>query len=492
MSRLPDRWERWENALNRRGAALVLLGLLGLLYTWAYWQHPLNPGGAPVSERRGWWSWADQYKYWQATDALAHGKITREVYHYPLGYSALGAPFVRLWPAHPYFVPDLLLVLGTAALGWRLARRWLPATVTLGVALVFLAAHGELLRLTMVVPWNTLPTQLTLLAGLWLMLETRGPRTVGWLAGLAALTWLVRPIDAVSFAPLLLWSVLRLSTWRERIAVGLGGLAILAAAMAGVGALNLAVWGAWRTPYELGSQAVGFFSYPTSLKLYWTFVDARLFFGEADTALLWRYPWLPLAVPGMIFWVKREGAAGMAALASVLLSWLVYLGYNDFFPSSFYRFSLIHYVSWSFLPLFAAAAGACWAGWKMKSVWLGWLAALALVLLAGGLQLEERSLPGERGPGEVRGLPAGRPLWVRFPGEPLEKVPALRLDGRALVEAVDYQIPYVASDLKLLLGDRARGKRLSATPEAALMAEPQVGDFRWGWRWDWSRRVRGN
>ena len=49
---------------------------------------------------------------------------------------------------------------------------------------------------------------------------------------------------------------------------------------------------------------------------------------------------------------------------------------------------------------------------------------------------------------EVRALPAERPLWVRFPGESLEKVTKLRLDGRSMLEAADYQIPYVPSDLK--------------------------------------------
>lgn len=489
----PSSWgglgETW---LNRRGAGWVLLALLAGLYTWAYWTHPLNPGSAPVADRVGWWSWSDQYKYLLATQDLAAGRVTRETYHYPLGHSVLGAPFVKLWPAHPYFVPDLLLVLATAAVWWRLARRWLPATVALAVAAGFLVTHGELLRLTMVVPWNTLPTQLTLLAGVSVMLGTRGPRTVGWLAGLTAATWLVRPADAVCFAPMLVWSVVRLATWRERVRFGLTGLAVIGVAMAAVGALNLMVWGAWRTPYEQSAhEMVGFFSYPLPEKLHWTFVDGRPFFGETDTALLWRYPWLLLAVPGVIFWAKREGAAGLASLATLGLSALLYLGYNDFFPSSFFRYSLIHYVSWLFLPLLAAAAGACWSGWRIKAVWGGWVAALLLAVLAGGLQLVERPLSAEAEAGEVRRLPKERPLWVHFAGEPLEKVTALRLDERAMVEAADYQIPYVPSGLKLLLGDRAVGERLGAIAEADLRAQPQTGDFRWGWRWDWRRRWRG-
>ena len=488
MSGFAEQRAQLEQWLNTRLAAVLLLALLGGWYAWAYTRHPLNPGQASVEQRTGWWSWSDQYKYLQATEAMAAGKITRDSYQYPLGYPALGVPFVRWWPAHAYFVPDLVLVLAATAVWWRLARRWLPATIALVVAVVFILTHGELIGLTMIVPWNTLATQLTLLTGLWVMVAGTGPRTVVVLAGLAAVTWLVRPIDAVSFAPMLVWSGLRLPTWRQRLGWGAVGVGVLAVALVAVGVLNLRVFGVWRSPYEQAAfTMVGFFDYPVAQKLFWTFVDARPFFGETDTALLGRYPWLFLTLPGIFFWVKREGAAGAAAVATLLLNWLLYLGYNDFFPSSLYRFSLIHYVSWSFLPLVAASAGACWAGWKMPAVRVGAGLALGAFILAGGLQLEEHTLPAPAAEGEVSALPATRPLWVRFPGESLEQVTKLRLNSRAMTEAADYQIPYVPSDLKLLLGDHAKGIALTAPPETGIKAIPQVGDYHWAWRWDVAR-----
>jgi hypothetical protein len=465
--------------------------LVGGIYTWVYVRHPLNPGFATVDERVGWWSWSDQFKYLKATEAMAAGTVSREVYHYPLGYSALGVPFVRWLPAHPYFLPNMLLVLVTAFLWWRLARRWIPATVALIVTAGFIVTHGDLLRLTMVVPWNTLPTQVTLLAGMLVLLELKGRRAMWWLAGLAAITWWVRPGDALCFAPMLGWAVVRLPRWRDRIVCASLALAIIGVAVVAMGVLNLSVWDSWRTPYEQAAHTmVGFFSYPMAQKLFWTFIDARPFFGEADTALLWRYPWLFLAIPGVAFWLKREGAAGAAVLATLGLNWLLYLGYNDFFPSSFYRFSLIHYVSWSFLPLLAGAAAACWAGWNIRAVWLGWMGAVLVFVTASSLQLTEEKLPVEATAGEVSVLPLARPLWVRFPGESLEKVAALRLDGRAMLEARDYQIPYVSSDLKLLLSNRAIGTKLDALSQAGIVAVPQTGNYQWGWRWDWSRQPK--
>lgn len=491
MMRARQWWDPATPVLDRRGTAVALLLVLAGVYCWGYWTHPLNPGSAPVADRVGWWSWSDQYRYLRATQDLAAGRVTQETYHYPLGYSLLGVPFVGLLPAHAYFVPNLLLVLGTAAAWWRLARRWVPGAVALAVAGGFVATHGGLLKLTMVVPWNTLPTQLALLTGLVVLLEMRGPRAVWILAGLAAATWFVRPGDAMCLAPLLIWAVLRLGTWRARILCGAGGMAVIGVAIVAVGSLNLAVWGSWRTPYEQAAHTmVGFFSYPLAEKLYWTLVDARPFFGETDTALLWRYPWLFAALPGVVFWVKREGMAGLACVATLALSALLYLGYNDFFPSSFYRYSLIHYVSWLFLPLLAAVAGACWNGWRLRAVWAAWAGVLLLVAVAGGLRLVEEPLAADTAPGAVRTLPATRPLWVRFPQESLEKVTALRLDGREMREAADYQIPYTPSDLKLLLGSRALGSTLAATPDSGVVAVPRVGVYRWGWKWEWpwSRR----
>ena len=152
------------------------------------------------------------------------------------------------------------------------------------------------------------------------------------LAGLTAAAWCVRPIDAVCFAPLLVCATLRLPTRREQVETGFVGLAIIGAAVAALGWLNYSIFGSWRSPYEQAAfTMVGFFDYPLGQKLFWTFVDARPFFGETDTALLGRYPWLFLAVPGVFFWVRREGWAGASGVAALGVNWLLYLGCNDFF-----------------------------------------------------------------------------------------------------------------------------------------------------------------
>jgi len=476
---------RGESGLGHRLAGWLLLGLVAWVYISAYRHHELLPSGAPGELRTGWWCWADQFAYWKSAAELAQFRLTAAGYFYAPGYPALGALFFKLTPANPFFVPNLLLVLGAAAAGWRFARRWLSRLQTLVIGAVFVAGHQEMLVLALVIPWNTIATQLALLAGMWIVLATRGPRSVWWLTALAGLTHLVRPGDAACFAPMLVWAVLRLPAWRDRLVCAAGGMATLGAVVLAVGLMNRAVFGTWSTPYESTTwQGIGFFAYPVPSKLFWVFVDGRPFFGETAPALLIRYPWLLLAVPGVIYAVRTEGMAAVAALATLAMNWGLYINYNDFFPSGIYRFTLIHYLVWGLAPLFVLSAAALLRGWRLRAVQLGLVASAALAILVLGLQLEPRPLPAAVSPGQVDRLPATRPLWIDFPGVPLEKMSQLRLDGQPMAENRDYQIPYVPADLRLLLSARAEGSRLAAPAEAGITVTPTVGDYVWRWRFD--------
>lgn len=467
---------------NHRRAGGVLLLVLALVYTFAYARHDLFTGATAPEARTGWWSWADQYSYFKTADALAHGRLAPENPQYPPGYAALGVLGGLVWRTQPFFLPDLLLVLGAAWAWWRLAQRLISRLAAAVVLALFAGTHWLLLADTVVVPWNTLGTQATLLAGMAVVVIVPGRRAVGWLVALAAATYWLRPIDAVTFAPLLVYAVWRLGAWRERVVIGGAGVLGVAAAVAALGALNLAVFGTWRSPYEREAwQAVGFFSYPFSWKFLWLFIDGRPFFGETTPALLFRYPWLYLAVPGAVWWVRREGAAAVAALLALAVNWTLYLHYNDLLPSDIYRFLLIHYLTWAFPLLALLAAAAVLHGWRDAWTRAGFAVMAALTVFCFGLRLEEQPLPAPAASGEGWTLPAVRPLVVTFPGTSAEAAGQLRLGGRALHEYADYQLPYETKELRLLLGTRAVGTALTWSGGTAPAA-PQVSAFRWNWR----------
>lgn len=489
MQRIIDRLER---VLRHRFAGPVLLALVAIGYALAYRMHPLFPGTGEQALSRGWWTWTDQGRYLAEAAAIAQGQLDAATYHYPVGYPALGALFWPWMPVDPFFVPNLLLVVIAAAMWWRLAVRWLSRVEALGVALLFLATHRWLIAYTTVVPWNTLATQAMLLAGLWLVTARRGSGVVWQLGGLAAAAYVVRPIDAVTFGPLLVFATLRLPTWRARLVHGTGAAALIAAAVLAIAELNLRIFGQWRSPYEtVSTQTIGFFSYPVNYKFYWLFVDGGPLFGETDPALLWRYPWLAFVVAGAAFWVTRERAAAVAGLAALGLNWLLYVNYNDLLPSDIYRFTLIHYLAWGFPLLFLLVAAALRHVRRSIRIQVGFVFSVVVLAVGLGLRLEERPVAVDSAAEKGWRLPANRPLLVRFPGAPMERVIDLRVDGQPLTEYSQYLVPYVPSNLQLLLGTRTAGTRLSVAAGSPLVHnQAQFAKYVWRWRPEPSR-LRG-
>lgn len=470
-----------ETQLSRGGAGWILLAVVVGLYVSAYASHELFPGFGAEAASRGWWTWSDQSRYRAEASAIAELRLDRESFTYPLGYSVLAAPFVRLSPAHLFFLPNLLLVTGAAVLWWRLCRRWLPATGVVIAGAAFALFHRGLLADCWIVPWNTLVTQLTLWASIWTVHQRRGAHAVHGIAMLAAATYLVRPIDVVPLLPLGLLAVTRLRGWRDQAAHGLLAVATLALAVLAVGLLNRSVFGAWRSPYEVASTgAIGFFSYPVSYKLFWLLVDGRPLFLETAPALLFRYPWLFLAPAAVVFWWRRERFAGLAGAAAIGLSWFVYLNYNDFLPSDVYRFTLIHYLAWTFPLLFALSTAALLAA-RRDAVVRGALTVSALlVVVAIGLRMDERPLPTPQAAADGWSLPAQRPLLLRWKGTPAAMITELRLDGRPLVEYSEFLAPFVPSDLQCLLSERRDGRQLTAV--GSMLPAPRLSEYVWRWR----------
>lgn len=477
-----------DELLSRRAAGLVLLCIVAAVYTAAYLQHPLYPGSKFDETPRGWWTWTDQSRYLEESRAIAHGDLKENSYFYPVGYPALGAIFVRWMPVNPFFIPNLLLVLGATVMWWKIAQRWVSRVAALAVGAVFVASHPWLLGQTVVIPWNTLPTQFTLLTGIWVMLAINGTKSVLVLAGLAAATYLFRPIDAVAFAPLLVVATLRLTSWQLRLQGGAAGIAIVAASVVGVGVMNVAVIGQWQTTYEIVStRAIGFFGYPMSFKLYWLLVDGKPLFGETDPALLFRFPWLFLAVAGVLFLLQRERAAGGAVLAAIAVNLTLYFNYNDLLPSDIYRFTLIHYIAWIFPLLFLLVAAAFRELTRNRWAQVGCGIAAALAIVCSGLRLEAREVspPVSSAHGFV--LPSDRPLLVEFPEQRLDTVSELRLEGRALVEYSEYLVPYLPSHLQLLLGAGAPGQTLSFVDDQKARGAMRVSRYGWSWQLDLAR-----
>lgn len=465
--------------LDRRSTGVGLLLLLATVYVFAHQLHPLFPGNKP-DHPAGWWEWSDQGLYLKSAASLARGSLDPTQHHFPLGYPALGAPFARWMPADPFFIPDLLLVVGSAFFLWQIGRRLLSPLPLLFFFACFVVSHASLLSKTNVIPWNTLATQCALLAGVFTALQPACFRNTLLLSLTAGFTCFVRPADCLPFAPLLVFSVLRLSSWKERLLAAAGGLAVVSAAIAATCALNAVVYGQLHSPYETYSLGqIGFFSYPEAEKLFVLLVDPHAFFLEKTPGLFFRYPWLFLAPAGIVFWIHKEGAGAVAAVLAVAASWILYLNYNDFLPSDVYRYNLIHYLSWSFPLLALLAFSAVINGVRLPAVRVAAGAGILLAVLCLGLRLDGIPLAPPAQTATGWSIPARRSLYVRFPGEPSSRQTTLVIDGHPQLEYRQYLTAEFPRDLRLWLGPRAQGTVLSCT---GVSAQPELSVPAWNWR----------
>lgn len=336
----------------------LLMAVLTLRYLGAYLADPALPGNS-LQHPLGWWGWWDQSQYIASARALASRNLAPDQHWYPLGYAVLGAPFARAWPAHPFFLVNLVSLLVTAWAFLGFARRvgvaaW-PAALLFGASV---AVDSALFR-QWAVPWNTSPTT----AALWLMLllaadHMAGRRRPALMGALVAAIAITRPTDVLPALIILgavglhdLWAR-RWAAWGTVWRAALGGAAVAAAGFA----LHVAIHGLRPSPYMTNSASIGFSFHAYGWKAFNLLVAPRPWWGEGQ-GLLARHPWIALSFIMAPFAVTRGPA--VAAMAVAALAHLgLYVAYVDLLPTGLWTYLNVHYLKWMG-PAFALMA---WIG----------------------------------------------------------------------------------------------------------------------------------
>lgn len=386
-----------DHALGHRGFHVFLVVLAAAAYLVAYFQHPELPGNRTAA---GWWHWQDQGKYLTAVEALRSGSLGRDTYLVSLGYPLMAVPFAGLWPDHPFLVPNLCMALGAGVLFCRITRRFCSRTETFGLAALLLVGLREELITTLVIPWTTIPTQVLTYGAIYLYLVSRDRwQKTALLSGAAGLTLLCRPVDGVLLLPLVVASWVVLPNAAQRLRGAASAMTILALCSTDR-LLNAKVFGGATSRYEVGS--VGrFFNENLLHKAYAIFMEGWTVYRVDEPMLVARFPWLLLALPGIVYIAKRLEWRALAPMSCVAGTWVLYLAYDFFAPTDLYHFNLIHYVAWT-LPLFGLAAFVTVTrAWRTLSRWTT-AASLGVGIFAGFVHLEEL----EATPGRIDG--AGR------------------------------------------------------------------------------------
>ena len=310
-----------------------------------------------------WASWFDQGRYLRSAAAFAHGDLSTTSHWYPAAYPLLAAPFARLFPAEPFFLPDLVLF-GLACVAFTravrpLLNRWVAALIF--TASILILDNTALFWLE---PWTT-----TLSATLiwWLIAAivallfppdsspTPAPRALVMVGALAGALPLVRPSDAlVSLCALIFATILLYRRRQLSVAnlawIALGGIAVVLP----LGLLHFAINGPQFGGYIMAGRAQGFAFADLPWRGYVLLITPRPWFPEGQSLT----EGLPLLVPGAAGLIvlaasaRRDARRWIALIAVIALPYtLLYLAYTDLQPPGLWRFNNAHYFKWLF-PLF--------------------------------------------------------------------------------------------------------------------------------------------
>jgi hypothetical protein len=367
---------RWRGAVEDWVVPATVIILI-CWYALRYLGDPNLPGNQ-AGEPLGWWGWFDQSVTLRSTKALARGNLDPSQHHYPLGYALLGVPLYSEAKNHPFFLVDLLSLLGAFGGFVAVARRLaLPAALAAVLFAVVTVGDGALFR-QWVVPWNTTPVG----AFAWLLLAA----CAAWLDGrrrpflvgvLAAAVPACRPSDAVVILPCLVtlaWADRRL--WRARLGdwgrLAVGALLVLVPVVA----LHLAIYGPVESLYMQNSARIGFTLHDLGWKAYVLLLDPYPWFADGK-GLLQHAHWIALGLAGLVPALAR-GAKDRMLAAVLVVQGVLYVSYVDLLPTGLWRFLNIHYFAWA-IPGYALLAALL----LRDLAWPGWARRIALASLAG-------------------------------------------------------------------------------------------------------------
>lgn len=483
---LAETCSRWIESTTGR---TCLLGTVAIIYLLAYLGHPVLPG-ANHNFPLGWWGWSDQGWYLKCAASLAHASLNANSYLYSLGYPVMGALFYHFAPDHAFLLPDLLLVLGIAALFYRISTHFVtPIEAVLGMA-IFLICYRQLLSSTLVIPWNTIPTHFFSYAIISLVSLSEPNKTrILFGSAFVALIYLCRPADALCLAIPIGIAILRLRTFAAKAITAFAVAVMLTAVVASVLLINHSVFGSWRTPYEKIVAAFGFGSYSFAQKAFLLIADGNPVFRERDTALILHYPWLLLIVPGTVHLFHRYktkiNALGISL--AIFATYVIYFEYNGaLWPGNIFRYLLIHYISWT-LPLLALVTYiGLKEAWRYRAGRWSFLSVPLLLFCVSFITLHEKAtwevLQHPLPISEITLQPKPTTDWIEFRGP--RTVPALSTEGSALVEPRDFIPPLRMDGVAVMLSSNARSKVI----EVKSKVPEEIQGIRFGqlcWRLQW-------
>jgi len=488
----------------------VLL-VVALIYLSVYLRFSSVPGNDPSPPSLGWWAWFDQSQYLKAAQAFATQDFLAEHFFYPPLYSALGSLFLIGTSDHPFLVINLICLLWFVYVCIRLSDLYVPRTV--GVFLLFASIiFPKFIFENFVIPWtSTLSTALlaTGILGLVWVQEIKQAKC-GYLKNWQVLIVAIslglmvptRPVDAIVGIVIgcgFILSYLRMqgaSTERPVRTPQFLGLTLLGALVGPtifIG-FNLGVHGAPLGNYLQVAGSHGFLIADLPEKFYSIWLNAQPLYGEVRAGLVQRYPWLLLALAGLV-WALLRGDFLLRTLGvAMMVFFILYLPYGDLLPTGMWRYLNIHYFKWTFpiLALFAAILLKRFAqGVRMRSSWQLPIALLTIVpLLLLSLQMKIMTGPllvmQEASPSLKFDLPTQAIDFMDIKGLTGQFTSiyfgthTLKVDSEPLKLYRDFRLLEHGGDIRLLFIRPVKGRQLELLPDRRLQLHDEQLNAQWG------------
>ena len=348
----------------------IVLALFAAFYVVAYLSAPALPGS--FEHPLGWWGWTDQGLYLKSAQAFSRFDFRSSEHWYPILYSLLAAPFVRMMPIHPFFIVDLVCFLitvgGFLKIGSKIIGLW-PAAILFACVICF----PRVVAADWIIPWtSTLSAAITTILLLACANErfAQGGSPVGYylaFALLLSLLALTRPLDLIIDSVMCGYIAVRCigaARMNKQAMFSARNIAIVVALMAGavvgpvlLAAFNLQVYGHLTSPYMQVAQQTGFDLATIPKKFVSLFNDSASVFLAPKQTFLRGYPWLALTM-AMIPPVLAFGP-NILRLITVIgcLHVALYLAYGDLLPNNLYTYHTIHYFK-LWIPYFGLIAAA--------------------------------------------------------------------------------------------------------------------------------------
>lgn len=372
---------------------LLLLAAAFAVYTIVYVRYEWTPGNQPQNPE-GWFNAWDQKNYRWSAQALTEFDLFSTRHYYPPLFPWLGAPFVRFWPQHLYFIPSLLCLaahlVGLAYIG----EKYFGRIVTYTALAVMFLLFPKLTLEQWIVPWTSSGTGAlaSILFVLFYRLDAKrwslNSRSE-WLSLSAfflayGAIFTTRPADVVPFFPLA-----AVAAWKSLAETKQRALALFVIAVSGsaLPALYLVqqyvAFGTMLGQYGQLSTAAGIIIGPEFIERAMSlWIDSTGIYLEQQTI----GGYWPFFVPFLLICCTCciAGPTLIRLIAcAVILTLLMYTAYSDIHPQNVLRYNVVHYFKWAFpwMALLALGRAAEW----LRSPRANWQAIVAVALLSAFL-----------------------------------------------------------------------------------------------------------